>query len=87
MQRQLPLFGRGDQPGFDAAFARARRVELADGAWVEAAGGESITFALGEGDLLVMGGSCQRTWRHTIPKVAAAGPRISIMFRPVWYRD
>ena len=201
MQRQLPLFGRGDQPGFDAAFARARRVELADGAWVEevpgwvrghqalfdvlergtrwrserrvmydrtvdvprlvaslprdgdghpliesmrsalnaryatafvhvsmalyrdgkdsvafhgdttardrpealvttvslgcrrrfllkpAAGGESITFALGEGDLLVMGGSCQRTWRHAIPKVAAAGPRISIMFRPVWYRD
>lgn len=201
MQRQLALFGRGDEPGFDPSFARVRRLELAGGAWVEevpgwvrghealfdtlergtrwrserrvmyerkvdvprliasvprdggghplveamrtalsaryatdfvhvsmalyrdgkdsvafhgdttardlpealvatvslgfrrrfllkpAAGGESIAFALGEGDLLVMGGSCQRTWRHGIPKVAAAGPRISIMFRPVWYRD
>lgn len=201
MQRQLALFGRSHEPGFDASFARVRRLELADGAWVEevpgwlrghealfdhlergtrwrserrvmyerrvdvprliaslprdggghpvveamraalsarhatdfvhvsmalyrdgrdsvafhgdttardmpealvatvslgcrrrfllkpAAGGESIAFALGEGDLLVMGGSCQRTWRHGIPKVAAAGPRISIMFRPVWYRD
>lgn len=201
MQRQLALFGRSDEPGFDGAFARARRTELADGAWVEevpgwarghealfdilergtrwrserrvmyerkvdvprliaslprdgdghpalegvraaldarygtnfvhlsmalyrdgkdsvafhgdttardlpealvatvslgfrrrfflrpAAGGESIAFALGEGDLLVMGGTCQRTWRHGIPKVAEAGPRISIMFRPVWYRD
>jgi alkylated DNA repair dioxygenase AlkB len=199
MQRQLALFGRGDPPGFDAAFSRARRTELEGGAWVEevpgwvrgheelfdalergtrwrserrvmyerkvavprliaslprdgqghplitsmraaldaryatdfvhvsmalyrdgrdsvafhgdttardlpealvatvslgcrrrfllkpAAGGESIAFALGEGDLLVMGGSCQRTWRHGIPKVATAGPRISIMFRPIWY--
>jgi alkylated DNA repair dioxygenase AlkB len=33
------------------------------------------------GDLLVMGGSCQRTWRHAIPKVASAGPRISVTFR------
>jgi alkylated DNA repair dioxygenase AlkB len=201
MQRQLALFGRADAPGFDAGFARARRVELTDGAWVEevpgwvrghealfdhlerttrwrserrvmydrkvdvprliaslpgdgdahplieemrralsarygqefvhvsmalyrdgrdsvafhgdttardlpealvatvslgfrrrfqlrpASGGASIAYALGEGDLLVMGGSCQRTWRHGIPKVAAAGPRISIMFRPTWYRD
>jgi alkylated DNA repair dioxygenase AlkB len=200
MQRQLALFGRDDQPGFDPAFARARRSQLADGAWVEevpswvrgheklfevlergtrwrserrvmydrkvdvprliaslpqggeghpileemrralslrygeelvhvsmalyrdgkdsvafhgdttardlpealvatvslgfprrfqlrpAAGGESIAYNLGQGDLLVMGGSCQRTWRHGIPKVAAAGPRISIMFRPTWYQ-
>lgn len=199
MRRQLALFGRSDEPGFDPAFARARRAELADGAWVEevpswvrghealfdhlergtrwrrerrvmyerkvevprlvaslprdghghpvvdemraalsaryatdfvhvsmalyrdgkdsvafhgdttardlpealvatvslgcrrrfllrpAAGGESMAFALGEGDLLVMGGSCQRTWRHGIPKVSAAGPRIAIMFRPIWY--
>lgn len=201
MQRQLALFGRGEPPGLDPGFARARRVELAEGAWVEevpgwvrghealfehleattrwrserrvmydrkvdvprliaglpgdgaghplveemrralsaryreefrhvsmalyrdgrdsvafhgdttardlpealvatvslgcrrrfqlrpASGGPSIAYALGEGDLLVMGGSCQRTWRHGIPKVAAAGPRISIMFRPTWYRD
>ncbi len=38
---------------------------------------------LGHGDLLVMGGSCQRTWLHGIPKTARpAGPRISVQFRP-----
>jgi alkylated DNA repair dioxygenase AlkB len=47
-------------------------------------GGESLRFRLGHGDLVVMGGTCQRTWDHAIPKVAAAGPRIAIMFRPVW---
>ena len=46
-----------------------------------AAGGPSRRFDLGGGDLLVMGGVCQRTWRHGIPKVRAAGPRISIQFR------
>jgi alkylated DNA repair dioxygenase AlkB len=49
-----------------------------------AAGGSSIAFPLGGGDLYVMGGSCQRTWRHAIPKVAQAGPRIALMFRPAW---
>jgi alkylated DNA repair dioxygenase AlkB len=44
-------------------------------------GGESLGFALGHGDLLVMGGSCQRTHKHTVPKVADAGPRISLTFR------
>jgi alkylated DNA repair dioxygenase AlkB len=47
-----------------------------------AAGGASRAFDLGWGDLLVMGGSCQRTWQHAVPKVARAGPRISIQFRP-----
>jgi alkylated DNA repair dioxygenase AlkB len=41
-----------------------------------------LAFNLGWGDLLVMGGSCQRTWQHGIPKVAHASPRIAIMFRP-----
>jgi alkylated DNA repair dioxygenase AlkB len=45
-------------------------------------GGESLTFEMGHGDLLVMGGSCQRTWEHAVPKVAHAGPRISVQFRP-----
>jgi alkylated DNA repair dioxygenase AlkB len=49
-----------------------------------AQGGPSQTFSLGAGDLVVMGGSCQRTWRHSVPKVAAAGPRIAVMFRPRW---
>ena len=45
-------------------------------------GGSSIAFTLGHGDLLVMGGSCQRTWEHAVPKTAHAGPRISVQFRP-----
>ena len=46
-------------------------------------GGGSLRHALGHGDLLVMGGSCQRTWEHAVPKRARhVGPRISIQFRP-----
>jgi len=46
-------------------------------------GGATIKNNLGHGDLIVMGGSCQRTWEHSIPKTArAVGPRISIQFRP-----
>ncbi|MGH3734381.1 MAG: alpha-ketoglutarate-dependent dioxygenase AlkB family protein [Micromonosporaceae bacterium] len=46
-------------------------------------GGESVSFALGHGDLLVMGGTCQRTWEHAVPKTARdVGPRISVQFRP-----
>lgn len=48
------------------------------------AGGNSVALSLGWGDLLVMGGTCQRTWQHAIPKVKSAPPRIAIMFRPVW---
>ena len=40
-----------------------------------AAGGASIGFPHGRGDLVVMGGTCQRTWRHTVPKVAHAAAR------------
>src|SRR5689334_21529922 len=46
-------------------------------------GGESIAVTMGHGDLVVMGGSCQRTWEHAVPKTAAAGPRISVQFRPL----
>jgi alkylated DNA repair dioxygenase AlkB len=46
-------------------------------------GGPSIGYDLGRGDLVVMGGTCQRTWDHGVPKVARAGPRISLTFRPV----
>ena len=44
-------------------------------------GGSSIAFKLGGGDLFVMGGSSQRTWQHSVPKVASAAPRLSITFR------
>ncbi len=46
-----------------------------------ARGGASVGFLPGPGDLLVMGGSCQRTWQHCVPKCAQAGPRISVQFR------
>jgi alkylated DNA repair dioxygenase AlkB len=44
-------------------------------------GGRSRSWHLGDGDMFVMGGSCQHDWEHCVPKVAAAGPRLSIMFR------
>ena len=44
-------------------------------------GGSSRAFLLGHGDLLVTGGTAQRTWEHCVPKVARAGPRLSIAFR------
>ena len=44
-------------------------------------GGRSMPFRLGGGDLLVTGGKAQREWEHCVPKVAHAGPRISLAFR------
>jgi len=38
-------------------------------------------FRVGWGDLLVMGGTCQRDWEHGVPKTAAAPPRMAVMFR------
>jgi alkylated DNA repair dioxygenase AlkB len=50
-------------------------------------GGASLRLPQAHGDLLVMGGSCQRTWEHSVPKIRPkiskpCGPRISIQFRP-----
>ena len=43
----------------------------------------TLRYSLGHGDLIVMGGSCQRTWEHAVPKsVRTTGPRISVQFRP-----
>ena len=68
---------------------RPRGGNAADGsvaAGDSARGGASsgtLRYHLGHGDLLVMGGSCQRTWEHAIPKSArSTGPRISVQFRP-----
>jgi alkylated DNA repair dioxygenase AlkB len=44
-------------------------------------GGASVPFTMHSGDLLVTGGRTQREWEHSIPKVARAGPRISLAFR------
>ena len=51
-------------------------------------GGAGMRLQVGHGDLLVMGGSCQRTWQHAIPKTAnCLGARISVQFRPHWGND
>jgi alkylated DNA repair dioxygenase AlkB len=47
-------------------------------------GGRSRAWCIGCGDLFVMGGSCQRTHQHSVPKAAHAEPRIALMFRPVY---
>lgn len=44
-------------------------------------GGQSRALLPGRGDLLVTGGRTQRDWEHSIPKVARAGPRISLAYR------
>ena len=44
--------------------------------------GQTRSFLLGHGDLVVMGGSCQRTWEHCVPKTERpCGPRISVQYR------
>lgn len=53
----------------------------------EGAGGPARRYELASGDLLVMGGSCQRTFEHAVPKTARpVGGRISVQFRPVGVR-
>jgi len=47
-------------------------------------GGTTHDLAPGSGDVLVMGGACQRDWEHAVPKVRAAGPRVSVTWR--WVR-
>jgi alkylated DNA repair dioxygenase AlkB len=45
-------------------------------------GGRSHRWVLGPGDVFVMGGACQHSWEHCVPKSAhVSGPRLSIMFR------
>ncbi|EFG75217.1 hypothetical protein HMPREF0591_4895 [Mycobacterium parascrofulaceum ATCC BAA-614] len=61
--------------GATRTFAMRRRARLSRG--------PSLRLPQAHGDLLVMGGSCQRTWEHAVPKTSApVGPRISIQFRP-----
>ncbi len=44
-------------------------------------GRRSVRLDPGPGDLLVMGGACQRTWQHSVPKTSSTEPRISVTFR------
>ena len=42
---------------------------------------DDIVLMPGEGDLLVMGGACQRDWLHGVPKADTPNPRISLTWR------
>ena len=45
-------------------------------------GGRSMVLTPASGDLIVMGGRCQRDWQHSVPKQARpAGARISVNFQ------
>jgi alkylated DNA repair dioxygenase AlkB len=44
-------------------------------------GGRSHDVRPASGDLLVMGGRVQADWEHSVPKVARAGPRVSVSLR------
>ena len=45
-------------------------------------GRTTFRIGVGHGDLLVMGGACQREWEHAVPKTTRpVGPRISVQFR------
>ena len=63
---------------YDASFGNPRALLLRS-----RDGGPTLRYDLGHGDLLVMGGTCQRTWLHGVPKTRRpVGPRISVQFRP-----
>jgi alkylated DNA repair dioxygenase AlkB len=60
----------------------ARSLLLRPHAVEDRRGSHSLKHSLGHGDLVVMGGSCQRTWDHCVPKTSRpVGPRVSIQFR------
>lgn len=45
-------------------------------------GGPARSMSFGWGDLVVMGGTCQRDWEHGVPKSRhVSGPRMAVMFR------
>ena len=78
--RPLLLRPRGG-PGAAATRAGGKGVDGDSGSGGASSG--TLRYHLGHGDLLVMGGSCQRTWEHAVPKSArSTGPRVSVQFRP-----
>ena len=72
--------GRG---GGGARKSALRADDAAEGRGGGGARKSALRLPQCHGDLLVMGGSCQRTWEHAVPKTSApVGPRMSIQFRP-----
>ena len=46
--------------------------------------GDKRSFVLGPGDVLVMAGTMQEHWMHSVPKRARVpGPRINLTFRRI----
>jgi alkylated DNA repair dioxygenase AlkB len=79
--------GTGSASGGDTGSGSGRGSGSHSGSGSGGGGGATVRHALGHGDLIVMGGSCQRTWEHAIPKTSKpVGPRISIQFRPAGVR-
>jgi alkylated DNA repair dioxygenase AlkB len=53
-----------------------------------AEGGPTTPVTVASGDLVVMGGRCQRDWRHCVPKMPrVVEPRISVNFTSSAQRD
>ncbi|MBK8815075.1 MAG: alpha-ketoglutarate-dependent dioxygenase AlkB [Methylococcaceae bacterium] len=45
---------------------------------------QTLNIRLSHGDLLIMGGTCQQFWRHSVPKTKAhKTPRINLTFRRI----
>jgi alkylated DNA repair dioxygenase AlkB len=72
------------------SFGSPRRMTIAPRGGASGSGGEAARrrdLLLGPGDLLVMGGTCQRFFRHGIPRPRAGegpvGERISLTLRQV----
>ncbi len=42
---------------------------------------DDLVLMPGEGDMLVMGGACQREWLHGVPQASTTRPRISLTWR------
>ena len=42
---------------------------------------DDVVLLPGEGDMLIMGGACQREWLHGVPKASTDRPRISLTWR------
>lgn len=75
----------GDQVARELALAHVVTVSLGSPRRFglrKVGGGGRRALSLGWGDLVVMGGACQRTWQHCVPKVPAADPRMVLMYRP-----
>jgi alkylated DNA repair dioxygenase AlkB len=44
-----------------------------------------VVLSPSSGDLVVMGGRCQKDWRHCVPKQSrSAGLRMSVNFQSAW---